>query len=204
MKTFLTKPLTLLITGALGLFVALAAWAFVSPVGSSPDDNFHQANIWCGWGTRAGLCEPVGASSAQVPEELLNTCFVEVTTPASCQGANFGVDMVPNHVIEALNVNVRDYPPLFYATMSLMASNQLVPSVIAMRLVNSALFVGVLVALTVLLGPRWRKPLLLTSLGTLVPLGLFIIPSTNPSSWAFLAGITTWIAVAGFLSANDE
>ena len=33
--------------------LALACWALASPVGSSPDDNFHLASIWCAGGNES-------------------------------------------------------------------------------------------------------------------------------------------------------
>jgi hypothetical protein len=76
----------------------------------------------------------------------------------------------------------------------------LVPSVLAMRIFNALVFVGLLVSLIVLTGDKLRRALIVGTVATIVPLGMFIIPSTNPSSWAVIAGICTWVAVAGYVS----
>ena len=42
------------IAAPVALFVALGSWVLASPVGSSPDDDYHMASIWCGQGVREG------------------------------------------------------------------------------------------------------------------------------------------------------
>ena len=34
----------------LAAFAALAGWSLASPAGSSPDDDYHLASIWCAQG----------------------------------------------------------------------------------------------------------------------------------------------------------
>ena len=43
---------------AISAFVALSVWAFASPPGSAPDDDFHLPAIWCSHGDVAGICDP--------------------------------------------------------------------------------------------------------------------------------------------------
>ena len=40
------------------VLVAVGAWAFASPAGSAPDDEFHLASIWCANDARTDLCKP--------------------------------------------------------------------------------------------------------------------------------------------------
>ena len=56
----------------LSLFVSLVAWGFASPVGASPDDEYHMASIWCGAGIRDGLCEEGDSpNERRVPASLV-------------------------------------------------------------------------------------------------------------------------------------
>jgi len=40
------------------MVLALSAWAFASPIGASPDDDYHLASIWCANESRTDLCAP--------------------------------------------------------------------------------------------------------------------------------------------------
>lgn len=79
------------------------------------------------------------------------------------------------------------YPPLFYATFGVFASENIALSIAAIRLANS-LIVTIMLTATMLLLPRRLQPILgLSTTLTMVPLGLFVLSSTNPSSWALLS-----------------
>jgi hypothetical protein len=67
-----------------------------------------------------------------------------------------------------------------------------------MRLVNAGLFVGLATALAVLLPGQRRRTLLWGWLVTLVPLGMFLIPSNNPSGWAVTGVGTAFLALVGW------
>jgi hypothetical protein len=67
------------------------------------------------------------------------------------------------------------------------------------RFVNILFFVFSGVALWLLLPAANRRPLLLMWTVTTLPLGLFLIPSNNPSSWAITAVPSAWLALYGFL-----
>lgn len=177
------------------LFIALAAWAFASPAGSTPDDDFHLPSIWCGLGERAGVCEPSGdADTRIVPEAITDsTCYAFASDKsAGCWDA----EATGQDTAKRLNTAPL-YPPLFYGTMSIFASPDVQTSVIVMRLFNAALYVGLLTCVFVALPRRLRPALVVSALGTMVPLGLFIIPSTNPSSWALLSATMVWICMYG-------
>lgn len=179
-------------------FVMLAAWSVASPVGSSPDDDYHMASIWCGLGERDGLCEPGDeADERRVPNIVIESaeCFAfQRDVAASCP-----IDE-PSSLSSTDRGNFADdgYPPVYYATMAVFASNDVATSVVVMRLVNSALFVGIIGALAASVGQRIRRPLLLSSLVALVPLGFFIVASVNPSSWAVLSALGLWAALLGW------
>nr|WP_154921370.1 DUF2142 domain-containing protein [Microbacterium testaceum] len=177
------------------MLVALGAWSFASPVGSSPDDDFHLPSIWCGLGERAGLCEDSGdPATKMVPTPLATaSCYAFL---ADNSGECWNPDAAG--LFEAERVNTGPlYPPVFYGAMSVLASPDIEASVVAMRLANSLIAVGLVTAVFWVLPRRLRPALLLSVLASAVPLGVFVYASTNPSSWALLAAATVWISVFG-------
>ncbi|MBO1750938.1 DUF2142 domain-containing protein [Actinotalea sp. BY-33] len=188
--------------GALLLLTALAAWAFASPVGSSPDEDYHLVSIWCGGGIDEGVCdEGTGDGERQVAPALVgSTCYAfEPTLSAGCQ------ERVPSLADQEQVLSDRgnfagSYPPVFYAVMSVFAGDDLARSVVIMRLVNALLFVGLGAWTYALSAPRLRRGLVGGALVTLVPLGTFIVPSLNPSSWAVISAVVLFISLVGFMT----
>lgn len=202
MKVRRWQRVALAVVTAVFAFVALGAWAIASPVGAAPDDDYHLASIWCSWGERTDLCQAGDAPDERVVAERLvessdcfwgsaeksAACWVTDETDVTTSRGNF----------------TGHYPPVFYAVMGVFASPDIAVSTVVMRLFNAALFVGATAAIIALLRPGQRGPVIWGALVTLVPLGVFIIPSVNPSSWAVLAGLTVWIATYGFFTATSR
>jgi hypothetical protein len=188
-------------------FLTLGAWSFASPVGSSPDDDFHLASIWCGLGERPGLCElpdesaDVASTARMVPGALVNSpCFAfKPEQPASCWDPGFK----ELALVERANVD-NLYPRLFYSAASLFAGTDPQLSVIAIRLTNSAFAVAFLSAVCFALPRSVRPALLISVIATSVPLGVFIYASTNPSSWAMLSAATVWTSLYGATRASGR
>lgn len=187
--------------------LTLCAWSFASPVGSSPDDDFHLASIWCGIGERTGLCElPDEAANAaptsrMVPAALINSpCFAfKPEQDAGC----WDPAVQELALVERANVD-NLYPRLFYGTASLFASTDPQLSVIAIRLANSAFAVAFLTAVCFALPRSVRPALLISVIATAIPLGVFIYASTNPSSWAMLSAATVWTSLYGATRATGR
>lgn len=187
----------------LGLLLSLVSWAFSSPIGASPDDDYHMASIWCAQGPRDGLC---GAGNTpdtmKVPKELLkSTCYVfDPKHAAVCPIEN------PDSLVNTKRGNFHDhgYPPVFYSVMSIFASQHADASVLTMRILNAMLFVGMMTALFLLHQRRRRGVVLWSAFAVIVPFGMFIIPSVNPSSWAVTSAASLWLALAGFYEATTR
>ncbi|MGW9629785.1 DUF2142 domain-containing protein [Agromyces sp. NPDC055520] len=187
--------------------VALLAWAVASPVGASPDDDFHLASIWCGAGEREGLCEATSDSATRkVPTEVFaaSDCFRhEPDVSGACTRDLDGHS--PDDMLETDRGNFRgNYPPVYYAVMSVFASDNVQASVIAIRAFNALLFVGIVSLLYVLLPIRRRPTLLWAAIVTAIPLSVFLIASTNPSGWAILSGGTLWLALLGYFETSGR
>jgi hypothetical protein len=88
--------------------------------------------------------------------------------------------------------------------MSFLASPNIEFSVILMRLMNSAIFV-LLIWATVFFSPtKVQKPLVGGIFAAIVPLGMFLIPSVNPSSWAVISASITWASLVGFFYSESR
>ncbi|MGO4679832.1 DUF2142 domain-containing protein [Microbacterium sp. 2MCAF23] len=194
--------LTAVIAIPLLAVLALFSWSFSSAVGSSPDDDFHLASIWCGLGDRPGLCEQPDGTSGTVERKVPTPVAQAICAAqhsdmsASCWKEDApGLALVKRANIDHL------YPPVFYGAMSVFASKDVAASVIAMRLANSVIAVGLITAVFLFLPRRLRPALIISVLAASVPLGLFVFASTNPSSWALLSAATVWVSLYGALIA---
>lgn len=174
----------------LSFVIALTAWGFSSPVGSSPDDDFHLASIWCS-STDTELClDGQKDGTRQVSTQLLEaSCFAYLSeSSASCQIEK--QIFTKESLLDSDRGNFSGlYPPVFYSTMHVFAGEDVQSSTLIMRFINALIFVMLGSILFFLIDFRARKSFILALLITLVPLGMFLIPSTNPSSWA-LMGLT--------------
>lgn len=181
-------------------FMALAAWAVSSPAGSSPDDDFHLSSIWCGQGERDGLCESITAEEVSIPTQVFRSpCFAYNNSATGVCQENFDTTLGST---SRLNTIEHSYPTGFYWTMSWFASDNLTWSVLAMRLFNVALFIGLASATLLLIQPIWRRPLGVILAVTIVPLGMFVIASTNPSSWALFVPVFLFFSLRSLVVAN--
>jgi hypothetical protein len=181
--------------------IAFVSWGFASPVGASPDEDYHLTSIWCGNGS-TDMCEPGSDDKERriSPDiEYSARCYAfDAEQSAGCQGAGFGDDLA-----EDLNPSTTgnfdgSYPPVYYSVMNAFAGHDLQTSVLLMRTANSVLFVGLVMALFLLLPVARRATLIASIAVSLVPLGIFFVTSANPSSWAILSAATLWIALIGY------
>ncbi|MBO9578434.1 MAG: DUF2142 domain-containing protein [Microbacteriaceae bacterium] len=168
--------------------LSLVGWAFASAPGSSPDDDFHLASIWCGAGERAGICEP-GPSAAErrIPAGVIaTTCTAFRAESASCIVVDDPYELRATDRVNADGL----YPPVYYFVTSAFAGPDIWGSVAAIRIFNAVVFLAFLGALLAL-APRWaRAPAVLVPIVSLVPLGAFLVASVNPSSWAITSALT--------------
>lgn len=203
----IVKRFRLLYLAPVLAMIALMAWALASPLGASPDDDFHLVSIWCGDGVRAGICEPgTSAGDRLVPEALkdASSCYAHrPAVSAACQQDTFDLDPTPS-VVTARGNFAGAYPPVYYAVMGVFVTPDILGSAVLMRILNALIFVGLVTALFALL-PRARRPALIWGwLVTTIPLGLFLIASNNPSSWAITGVGTAWIALLGYLETEGR
>ncbi len=183
-------------------FVGLGAWALSSPVGSSPDDRYHLASIWCNQ-AMGESCEKDDDGRNLLPSPLMEApCFLgSPSTSAGCQPLMNGTDprVQPD---PGSNVDGKLYPGGFYAVLHFWKNPNIELGIISMRLFNAALFVGLGGLLWVALPRRLQRTLVWSWSLTLIPLAAFMIPSTNPTSWAIIGVGMAWLALLGYFEAN--
>ncbi len=185
-------------------FVMCASWALTSPAGSSPDDDYHLTSIWCAAGIESGRCEGVPGDplARRVPAAVVDasTCFAfddEVT--AACKAT------LPDTMVETIRVNETAglYPSLYYRAMALLVGPDVERSVLGMRLANAAL-ASVLLALMLRVVPLGIRYASLTAVTVgFIPLGLFVVASTNPSGWAVVGVGLFWAFALALLHRRD-
>lgn len=182
-----------------GLAVALVAvaWSFASPPGSSADDDWHLASIWCA-GEGSPSCVRLPDGRAVIPENVVRAgCFIrQPERDATC------VRLLTDRPVLTDRVNPASgaYPPAFYAAMHVFVGDDPARSVLLMRLGNSLLAAIMIAGTVALASTRVRIALMVALLIALVPVGAFFLPSTNPSSWA----ITGVVTVVGSLLSLAE
>jgi hypothetical protein len=186
--------------------VALMAWALASPVGSSPDDDFHLASIWCANASNTAACKATSDQSERVVPPIIHfsPCFAaEPAQSAACQTKYFAEGSKPSIRTDRGSFE-NNYPPVYYAVMSAFVGPNISVSVVLMRLVNILLFIAMTTALFLLLPNSRRQTLLWSWIITTVPLGMFLIASNNPSSWAIIGVGSAWIALLGYFESRGR
>jgi hypothetical protein len=186
--------------------VTLLAWSVASPMGASPDDDFHLASTWCANASNTTACLPGSTSSSRIVPAAVHEapCFsAKPTMSASCQTTGFTLDPEPTVETDRGNFSGA-YPPVYYAVMSVFVSSDILASVLVMRAATVVLFVAMFSALFILL-PISRRPALVWGwLITTIPLGIFLLASNNPSSWAMMGVGFAWIALLGFFESTGK
>ena len=87
------------------------------------------------------------------------------------------------------------YPPVFYSVLSVFVNSDVAFSVAVIRMANALLATALLTVVFWVLPRFARTPFVVSLAVTIVPLGLFILPSTNPSSWALLSAAIVWVTM---------
>ena len=174
-------------------------WALASPVGASPDEDFHLPSIWCGHGVQQGLCEP-GSSEEMVtvPRAIVVASACYAFHPE--QNASCTLNL-PTDLTETARSNADGaYPPVYYWVTSWLVTDNVEASVIRIRIFNAVVFSMLIGATVIALGRRRGSLVMWSAALTLVPLGMFLVPSVNPSSWAIASATVVFSSTVGFLT----
>lgn len=197
-----SKAIVTTLVGAISIFVSLFIWGFSSPPGSAPDDDFHLPSIWCSHGKQVGKCDPEfkddGFGKTPAPLSPSAICFAfKSDVSAQCQSTQFNWS---DKTLSGSKTNEKGrFPNGFYWTLNFLIGDNTLISAMLMRVFN-ALLATILLISTIVLSPKKIQVALIGSwIGVVIPLGLYTISSTNPSSWTVIGIGTYWAALYSFL-----
>ena len=192
---------------AVAAFVTLSCWAISSPAGSSPDELFHLNSIWCGHGVDEDTCQATSDEAFRVvPHQVVTPgCFIQNgAVSAACRPDDTDDAMTPDTRTDMGNWNANGYPRVYYFVASFLVVGSLDAAVTTIRVANSLIAVALIAGLAWLLPRRLALVAPVAFLATAVPLSLFTVASTNPSSWAILSSGLMWLAVYGAYEARGR
>lgn len=191
---------------ALGYFFAGTAWSWASAIGSSPDDDYHLASIWCpppldGSGCVIGHDAESGRRTVVVPIEVAEaSCYAfHSNTSAACQHA-----FPSGETKVTARVDDGSYPGQFYQVLHLLTGPDVNRSVIAMRMLNVAIAAIMLGLAFGLVQPRQRRVVVTVAVATMVPTTISFVASTNPTSWAITGIMGVWFGCMALFSAESK
>jgi hypothetical protein len=175
------------------MFLVLSCWALSVPPGGTPDEGYHVASIYCARGVDPGKCQKmVGETelgSMVVVPYLSDYCFHRgPEMPASCLP-----ESSENTLIISSRFPGSDFRNFYYWIQNTFTGTNTYSSVIAMRFANIILFVLVLSLVLRLNHSRLRRAALIGIVLSLVPQGVYLISSVNPSSWALTGVSSNWV-----------
>lgn len=188
----------LVLGGALALasLIALLVWGNSSPVGSAPDDDFHMTSIYCP--------PPLATSGCQTyydtEDEMLGVYAPELVADPNCYAFHPRVTgacqerLSSTELVRTTRVDQGNYPGPYYRFAHLFVTDNVASWVLALRDFNAALAVVLIGAAVLLTAPLLRPGLAWALACSVVPMGMSIIPSINPSSWAFSGLTAFWIS----------
>jgi hypothetical protein len=170
------------------LWISLAAWAISSPIGASPDEDFHQTHIYCA-ANLGEQCQPNG--------KRYGHCFsMRPLVSASC--STYSELKTPL----ATQINWAQYPPLYYKTMSWLVGDTLSATTVFVRLANVTLAIFFLLGSIAFSQPILRPAIALSWMFASMPVGMYFMSSMNPSAWVIISIASIWGPLLTLLRPN--
>lgn len=198
------RSISLVIVTMIAFFGAGLGWVVASPIGGSPDDDFHMGSIWCPRpiGESCAVKKIDGVEEVQVPIPVAAGAACHAFKPDS-SAADCNVDISTNELVWSHRYDNGDYPAGYYAFQHLFVQEDVSKSIIVMRSINLAIAVVLLGLIGVFLRPEQRPAFLLPMVVAWIPMGFYFITSINPSSWAITGLYGYTVAMFGAATARD-
>lgn len=196
------RKVALFVVGFLGILLGMISWAIVSPVGASPDEDYHLGSIWCPRPIEGSGCayetEGGAIAAVQVPELVAEgKCFAfRPEESAGCAEL-----MSDDTFVYSSRFDNGMYPPGYYQFQHAFVGKDVLASVVWMRIANATIALGGLLALALLSSPTVRQTLLVATTVAWVPMGVYFVASVNPSSWAITGCL---LYAVGLYSASES
>jgi hypothetical protein len=178
------------------------SWGHSSPVGSSPDEGFHLVSMWCGPDELIVDCkkDEANPSNYLVPALMAEPwlCFYgRSDQSAECQG-----EATAGKRLSVSFYNTTEYPPYYYSIARNIVSEDIVSSVLDIRMINSLVGI-VIVALALALNAHRGWTLSMLALALAVPLAVFFVPSVNPTGLA-ISGVVAFTLSATAMVQREQ
>jgi len=170
---------------ALALWLTLVCWALSSPINATPDEGYHIPSIWCGRGIQEPSCPAIPGNIDEnqvlVPD-LSNLCFRR----SLCNQQS-------EHTLTRAPIAKGNYPKPYYWTMHQFVGPNMTQSVLAMRIFNSTIAALLFFSQAILCSNKKYLSWLTGFAFTIIPLGMSLIASINPSGWAITGTANSWM-----------
>lgn len=182
------------LVGAIAVLLMLATgigWSLASPIGGSPDDDYHLGSIWCPRPVESSGCHTIvidGVVNVLVPGVIHpHPCYAfRPSDSAACSTSK------PKEVY-SFRYDDGNYPKGYYRFHHLLVGDHVTRSVVLMRFVNVLIAVTLLSAIGILAPPEQRSRYVVAIGMAWIPMGVYFVASNNPSSWA-LTGVLGYAA----------
>lgn len=174
------------VVGVVGVLIGMLSWAFASPMGSAPDEDYHLASIWCPRPSEGSGCayqiEDGVIAEVVVPESIakISECvWGDMNRDSACVSGY-------SDSVNASTARFDDggYPWGYYQINHVLVGPDVERSVLNMRLMNTFIGVGALFLVGALASRKVRHDLLVSAAAAWVPMGVYFVASVNPSSWS--------------------
>lgn len=190
--------------------VVFGSWALSSPPGSGPDDEYHLSSIWCSHGYRIQYCE----KSESIYEVKVPLVLHRNGGPRTlfCYAGDSRIsarcirELDPTAVTKlesSKRFNTSEIASRFYDANGYLVSANTNASILWMRFLQIAVSLALIGFVISSSGERKWAILLALFVG-IVPVGLFIIPSTSPSSWAITGGFAAGACAMNFFKSTER
>ena len=156
-------------------------WVLASPVGSSPDDDYHLGSIWCPGpaGEGCSTTSVDGEARVRVPVRVspaIVRCYVfqpEVSAACIDDLDKTATDWSPRF-------DQGNYPGGFYRVHHLLVGPSVEASALAMRTLNVLVAVLLVGGIAAAAPAGSRRALALALAAAWVPMGLYFVRPTTP------------------------
>ena len=183
------------------VIAASLAWVVASPVGASPDEDFHVGAMWCPPPVDETGCQistKDGEKAVMVPQSLAKeyvTCYAfDHDNSAQCALNASDEELAPT-----LRWDDGNYPWGYYQFAHLFVQRSTSHAVLALRTVNTLLAIGLIGAIIALTDSGLRRAISVSVTVAWLPMGFYFVAGMNPSSWAMTG---TFAFAAGLLAAT--
>lgn len=183
------------------MIAASLAWVVASPVGASPDEDFHVGAMWCPPPIEDSGCQ-IGTKDGrkavivpQTPAKENVTCYAyDHDNSARCTFAASDDRTAPT-----LRWDDGNYPWGYYQFAHLFVQHSTNRAVLTLRVFNTLLAIGLIGAIIALADSGLKRAISVAVAVAWLPMGFYFVTSMNPSSWAMTG---TFAFAAGLLAAT--